>query len=48
MPLSRDQFDAIVQRLSQSARRFSMGPSSRNYLGHLAEMFDSVISSSGD
>jgi hypothetical protein len=47
-PLSRDQFDAIVQRLSQSARRFSMGPSSRNYLGHLAEMFDNLMSSSGD
>ena len=38
-PLSREQFDAIVQRLSQSARTFSMGPSSRLYLGYLAEMF---------
>lgn len=38
-PLSREQFDAIVQRLSVSARTFSMGPSSRIYLGYLAEMF---------
>jgi hypothetical protein len=41
IPLSREQFDAIVQRLSQSARSFSMGSSSRRYLGHLAEMFGS-------
>jgi hypothetical protein len=39
IPLSREQFDAIVQRLSQSARSFSMGASSRRYVGHLAEMF---------
>jgi hypothetical protein len=40
-PLSREQFDAIVQRLSQSARTFSMGPSSRIYLNYLADMFTS-------
>ncbi len=48
IPLSRDQFDAIVQRLSQSARTFSMGPSSRNYLGQLAGMFGRLRSQGGD
>jgi hypothetical protein len=48
IPLSRDQFDALVQRLSQSARTFSMGPSSRNCLGQLAGMFGGLMSQSGD
>lgn len=41
-PLSREQFDAIVQRLSQSARSFSMGPSSRNYINHIGSMFEDL------
>ena len=39
IPLSQAQYEAIVQRMSQSARSFSMGPSSRNYLQFLAGMF---------
>lgn len=38
-PVSRAQYDAIVQRLSQSARTHSLGPSSRRYVEYLGTAF---------
>lgn len=38
-PISQAQFEAVVQRIAQSARSQSMGPSSRNYLAYLAKIF---------
>lgn len=37
--VSRAEFEAVVARLAQSARTFSIGLSSRNYFGQLARMF---------
>ncbi len=44
-PISQAQFEAVVQRIAQSARSHSMGPSSRNYLAYLAKMFSARPSS---
>lgn len=35
--VSQTEFEAVAQRLSVSARHFSMGPSSSNYLRVVAE-----------
>ncbi|MFM8358450.1 MAG: hypothetical protein ACKOET_07800 [Verrucomicrobiota bacterium] len=39
-PLSRAQYEAIVQRLSQSARTHALGPSSRRYIESLGMMVE--------